>query len=152
EGCDDALELVAAADERRDLAREIAEELVERTQLGELTPQTGRGHLKDTYRSRQITEPVLTQVDQIELGRQIVAYDLFGRVRDDDLAGVRGGHQSRGTVQRRAVVVARAVLGFSSVQTHAHPERAGLGPRLHAERTLPPDRRGQRPVRGRAHR
>ncbi len=47
-----------------------------------------------------------------------------------------GAHQAGGSVDRRSVVVAVALLGDAGVQRHAHPQRPNLTPRLGLEPTL----------------
>ena len=78
-----------------------------------------------------------------------VADQLLGGQRHHDLAAVRGRHQPRRPVHRRAVVVAVAQLGRAGVDAHPHPQRLGQRPVLAAERELRRDRRIDGVGRGR---
>ena len=56
------------------------------------------------------------------------------RLRQQDLAAVRGAHDARGAIDRAAEVIAVAALGRSRVQAAAHAQRDAVGRRRIGER------------------
>ncbi len=115
-------------------------------------------HLEDLLGLGQTTELVRAEIQEVDAG---AADELAGDERHQDLAAVAHRHQPGRPVQRRTVVVAVAQLRSAGVHTHAHPQRAGLGPRFGAQRELRVDCRihglgraregGEEPVPGRLH-
>ncbi len=72
-------ELVLTADERRDLARQVPRQQVERAQRRELSPQAGRTDLVDAFHGCEIAQPVLAQIGEVDRAvpdeRTLVAND-----------------------------------------------------------------------------
>ena len=91
--------------------------------------------------AEQVLQAVLAQVAQRRRRPAARRDQLRGRAREQDLAAVAGREQARDAVERRAEVVAVALLGLAGVQRHAHPERPGRAPGFGRERALG----GQRP-------
>ncbi len=75
---------------------------------------------------------------------QVVAHQVVGRVRQQDLPAVPGAHQACRPAQGDAVVVAAVLLGDARVQAHAHPHPGVLGPPLGEEGPLGGERRPDR--------
>ena len=93
--------------------------------------------LEHPLRSAEVAQLELAEIHEIRCRRETVARERRGGLRDEDLAGMRGGHQARGAVHHRAVVVATPVLRIAGVQTHAHTQRSRRAPRLGLQRQLP---------------
>ena len=73
-------DLGLAPDERRHLTRQVvARERVQRAERRELPPQIGMGYLKQALRPPQVTQPVLSQVDEPVLLGERVVEQLFRR-------------------------------------------------------------------------
>ena len=78
--------------------------------------------LKEVLGTNQIFQAMFTQVAQRGLCGQLIA-DQGGRRRGKQgLATMGDCHQPGGAVERRAVVVAGARLGFARVQANADPQ------------------------------
>ena len=117
-----------APDERAHLRWEIARDRIERRGRREVVRKTGAGQLEDAFRSGEIAEAVLAQIDEAEVVVEHVTRELFGRERHEDLPAVRRVHQAGGAIDRRAVVVAVAELGVAGVDTDPHPQWPGHAP------------------------
>ena len=98
-------DLGLAADERRDLTRQIAGQRIQRTQRRELRTQLRQIHLEHTHRRLQIAQPVLAQVDEVDTFGQLPKYQRRRGTRDHQLPAVRHRHQPRAPVQRVALVL-----------------------------------------------
>ena len=61
---------------------------------------------------------MLAQVAQRNLRHDVVTHQLITRLCEENLSAVSGGHQARGSIERRAEVVALALLGWAGVQPH----------------------------------
>ena len=145
----DRVDLLLAADERRDLRGQVAREGVERLQSRELASEAGRAELEHALGASEVTETVLTEVDELVAVGERFAEQLLSGVRHDDLATVRGAHETRGAIQCGAVVVAVAQLGRSRVQAHPHQERNSVTPLFGSKLTLHDHCRGDRDFSGR---
>ena len=120
ERADNHLDVGLASDERGDRRREISRPRVERLEGRELVGKSGDPDLEDTLGTIEVAESVIAEVDEIDVGGEVVAHELFGCARHDDLATVRRAHQPSRAVERRPVVVAVAQLGFAGVHTHTN--------------------------------
>ena len=127
-------------------------ERVERPEPGELPVEAVDRDLEHPLGPGEVAQVVLAEIDELDAGKELVAHELRGQSRADDLAAVRRRHQARGTVEGRAEVVAVADLGRPGVQADPHPQRSGVGPRLGGQCPLQLDRRGHRRRRGRERR
>ena len=106
------------------------------------------GHLKHPFRTCQVPKALLPEIDESGTLGKIVADQLLGRMRHQDLPAMpRGGHPRR-TVHRRAVIVTGPQVGLARVQTHPHPQRLGQRPVLGPERKLRIHRRSHRAACG----
>ena len=95
---DDLRDLRVAADERRDLRRQIPRKRLQRLQRRELA----RADLEHPLRAGQVPQRVLTQIDQLDA---TILDQFLGRERHHDLATVRRRHQSRRPIHRSAVII-----------------------------------------------
>ena len=119
----DAIELVVAADERRELERQVARVCIERSQRREVLPEIGSAELEHPLGTRQVTQAMLAEVKQRGAVRDRVAEQLSRRERDEHLAAVRSGRETRRAIDRGTEVVAIAVRCRAGVYTHAHAQR-----------------------------
>ena len=90
------IQVLFPAHERGDLDRQIPRQRVQRSQRRKLRRQSGRSNLKDALGTRQVTQPMLAQIDQIDILREAIAKQLFGRMGHHDLAAVRNIREPRG--------------------------------------------------------
>ena len=93
-------------------------------------------HLHDALRPAEIAQAMLAEVDEIYRVLEVVADQVRGRSRGEDLPAVsRGGHTRR-AIHRGTEVVAFTQLSATGVQAHPHPQRLGERPILSDERAL----------------
>ena len=90
------LHLDVAAHEARRLHRQVPRHRVQRPQRRELDPQPVGAHLVQVLDTRQVTQPMLAPIDQLDPRH----HRRRGR-RHQDLAAVPGGHHPRRPVQHR---------------------------------------------------
>ena len=83
----------------------------------------------------------LSEVFEACSRRQLVAHELLGRKREQDLPSVGGGEKPCHPVDRRSEVVAVPLFGGARVQRHPHPKRTRRFPLLARECSL--DRKGR---------
>ena len=76
--------------------------------------------LIDVFGTGQITQAYQAEVAQSDAGRQTVSDQSDHSVRQQYLAAVRGGHNARRPIQRRAKVIVVAVLRRAGMQPAAH--------------------------------
>ena len=115
----DCTNLILAADERRRLRRQVVRTRVEGLERREVGAEIGSDDLKDALRPDQVLQASLAHVAQHDIRREMVADQLLGRQRQEDLAAVPGRHQPCGAVQGGAVVVAVAQVRHASVEGHS---------------------------------
>ncbi len=84
----------------------------------------------------EILEPMHPQVEQGGVAGETVGGGVPGRLGDEDLAAVSGGHDPGGPVHHRPEVVAVPDLGVTGVDPHPHLQRSGGLPALGTERPL----------------
>ena len=92
--------------------------------------------LEDALRLGEIAKPVLAEVEQRAVAGAVVAEQLLGGQRHDDLASVGDAHEARRLVDGGAVVVAVARFGVPGVDAHADTQRPGAVPPLARDREL----------------
>ena len=121
---------------------------------GKSAGRSGRDELEDALRADQVLEAMLAQVAQARRRRAARRGPGRASPRESRTWPPWPVASSRAhAVERRAVVVAVALLGRAGVQRHPHPQRADLAPRLGLEPALGVQRRRDaRPGRGRTRR
>jgi len=77
-----------AADEGRNLRRQIVGEMFERAQRREVGNEVWCEQLVDALRLREVFEPVLSEIAQAALRRQIVTDQLGAGAREEHLSAV----------------------------------------------------------------
>jgi hypothetical protein len=141
-----------AADERGGLHRQPAGEVVERRQRREARLEARSHELEDLLRAADVLEPELAEVAQRGGLREAIRHQRGRRGGQEDLAAMRGGHQARGPIDRRAEEVILALLRLAGMHGHPDAERARRRPGLGGEGELGADTRLHRGCRGREHR
>ena len=92
--------------------------------------------LVDVLGVQQPTELVHSHVAQRHIVRQLVAHDLRGGLRQDDLTTVGETTQARTPMYGRTLVVSLRQFGFPRVQRHPNADRCAVGPLLGEHRAL----------------
>ena len=132
----DLVELALPPHERRQLHRQVVGPCVERADRREVRGQAVDHELRDPFRP-QVLEPVGAERPQGQARRQTAVDQRRGRLGEQHLAAVARGADARRAVHVVADVRAIGVeLAFASVQAHADPDRAAVGPRLCLQRPL----------------
>ena len=90
------------------------------------------GQLVEVFWPADILQAVLAEVDQARPLGQGVANQRTGRLGQEDLATVAGGHDPGGPIDGWPEEVAATLLGLPAMEADPHVERAGLGPWLGA--------------------
>ncbi len=137
-------ELGFAPDERRSLLRQVVGRRLERAQRGKVLPELRVQELIDVLARREVAQPHRAQVAQRHRVRQALADAIDHRLRKEDLAAVRGLHDSRGAVDGAAEEIVVAPLDEAEVQSRAYPKRDRARRRRHVERALQRYRRRER--------
>jgi hypothetical protein len=88
------------------------------------------------FAPREIFQPVLAEIDDANVVRQVVLDELARCVRQQNLTAVRGGADARTAVDTHADVALAADQRLAGVQSHADAERGVLRPGLGGERPL----------------
>src|SRR5438874_3236479 len=70
---------------------------------------------------------MLAEVKELEVGRELIPHEFLGSQRNDQLTAPGTRHDSSSPVDRRAEVVALALLGLSRVRAHPHAISTGSG-------------------------
>jgi hypothetical protein len=135
----DGLEFAVAAEKAGQLNREMVGGRIERPGR-KAVGQVGRQQLKQPLGFPQAGEPVLAEVSQRSIRGQAVADQPGGDLREQHLVAARRRHDAGCTVHRRSVVVTRAFLAGTTVQTHAHPKRPWERPGLSCHGALSVER------------
>jgi hypothetical protein len=111
-----------------------------------IEPQAGAVQLEDVLDAGNVAQPVLAQVDQL---RFALPEQGSSGGRQEDLPAVGGGHQPRGAVDGRPVIIAVAQLGLAGMERHTGAEGARVSPGLGLQPLLRGDGRlGGRRGRG----
>ncbi len=135
----DLAQLTLAADERRDLLRQVVRYRFERAQRRKMRAQRRMNHLVDPLRAREVAQACGTKVAQRYAGRQSRFDQIGDRLRQQHLSAIGGAHDARGTVDGAAEEVVVAALDDAGVQAATDLQRDGVfGLRL-AERLLQRD-------------
>jgi hypothetical protein len=91
---------------------------------------------------QQIREAILAQITQADPRREGLAHQITGGLGEQRLPAVGDRPQPRAAVDRAAVVVTLAQIGFPGVQCGAHRQGDPLGPRLGVQSLLEGSRGG----------
>ena len=75
--------------------------------------------LKDVLRTNEVLQAMFAEVSQRGLAGQLIAHQVGRGGREQRLAAVSNGHEPRGAVERRAIVITGAFVGFAGVQSDA---------------------------------
>ena len=97
------------------LAASDKSKLVERLQVF-------HDELEDALGTDQVAQPMLAQVAQGDGGWQMVAHQLGGRLREEDVTAVPSRQQAGHAVHRRSEVVSVPLVRRARVQRHPHAE------------------------------
>ena len=84
----------------------------------------------------EILEPMLAQVAQRHIRRQLLAHQLLGGQREQGLPAVGGGEQPGDPVDGWPKVIGVTLLSRAGMQRHAHPQVATRAPHLRLQRPL----------------
>ena len=145
QGAADLGDLCCAADEARQLRREIMRgNGIRCPQRWEVVAQIGMAQLRYPDGTGEVAQPVAAQIGQPRLVGKLVFDHLLGCGRNDGLAAVCQVAQPRGLVDRRARVVALvAQLHVAGVNPDTKLDRGEIGP-LQAPARISPRRRRAR--------
>ena len=115
-------------------------------ELREHVAQPGDDELVEPLRTVETIEPVLAEVAEGDLAREVVLHEPRGRRGEEDLPAVTGVADPRGLVDREADVPVLAERRLAGMDAHAHTYDRPPGPLLARERLLA----GDCPLDGRA--
>ena len=133
----DARDVVLAPHERAERGWEVARRSVDRRERRELARETRGADLEQPVGARDVAQPVLTEIEELDAGQGLVLDEPGCCARAQDLTGVCDCHDARRSVHRGPEVVAVAQLGLATVQSHADAQWTGrLTPLVHDQRTL----------------
>ena len=111
-----------------------------RRELREHVGQPGHDELVEPLRAVETLEPVLAEVAERHLAREVVLHEPCCRRGQEDLATVAGVADPRGLVDGEADVSVFAERRLARVDAHAHADDRPPGPLLASERLLAGDR------------
>ena len=138
-------QFVVAADERRQLGRQVVRLPVERADGREVGRHACHDQLRQAFRP-EVLEAVLAEVADRHVRGQRRRDQRAGRLGDQDLAAVARGGDARGPVDlERRVVPARGWGRLARVEPHPDADLGVGRPRMRRERALRRDgrRRGR---------
>ncbi len=138
-------QVVVAADERRQLGRQVVRLPVERADGREVGRHACHDQLRQAFRP-EVLEAVLAEVADRHVRGQRRRDQRAGRLGDQDLAAVARGGDARGPVDlERRVVPARGWGRLARVEPHPDADLGVGRPRMRRERALRRDgrRRGR---------
>src|SRR5689334_19997277 len=116
------LHLAFPPDETGQGRRKIVRQRIQRIERRKLTEEIGRKNLKEMLLTVQITQTVLTKIQQPDTWRQMLARQFCCDRGEKYLSSMPRGHNARCPVERLSVIVARTKLRFTTMQTHSHPD------------------------------
>ena len=105
-------------------------------QRREVRRQPRSNELKDALRVFDVLQLVRAEVDELDVGQLLVLDDRRGRLREENLPAVPGGHDSRGAVHPEADVVVVRDRRLTGVHAHPDPEPRVGGPGVSLEGLL----------------
>ncbi len=133
-----------AANERRHLLRQVVGRRFERAQCGEFLAKLGMHRLVDVLRTREVAQPHAAEVAQRHARRQSLADGLDDRLREQDLATVRGAHDAGRAVDGAAEIIVVAGLYGTGMQPAADMQSHVRGRCRIGQRDLDRERRAER--------
>jgi hypothetical protein len=104
--------------------------------------------LENSLGSAEVTQAVLTQLNESASNRQPVANESLGRGRQQNLPSVPGAHQPGCPIEDWAEVVVPSLLGDTGVKAHSHLQGPDWAPGLFGQRDLSAQRRLHRSLSG----
>jgi len=107
------------------LQRKVPRERLERPQRRKLALQPRRDNLEDPHRPGQVTQPMLTEIDQQPPVGETFAHQQFAGTRHQQLAAMTDCHQPSAAVQRLVQILAVDHYPFAGMDRHAGPQDAG---------------------------
>ncbi len=102
----------------------------------EVVPEALDHELVEALGLVDVLQPLLAQVAERRVGRQLVPDERGGGRGEEHLATVRGGGDPRALVEAEAVIALVADLGLAGVEAHADAALGALGPVVRGERAL----------------
>jgi len=138
----DGRDLQLAADEARQLDRQVVRSGVERPEGREVGAKTGDLELEEALGVRQVLQPVRTQRPQRQVRGKRGFGEAAGGIRQEDLAAVRGRRDPRGAMDVQADVVVSAERAFARVKSHPNVDGRPVRPLVSRDPTLSGGRRG----------
>src|SRR6266545_6261622 len=98
--------------------------------------QVGRDELEDLLGMAKVFERVRAEIAHADRRRQLIAHQLLGRQREQDLAAVCGCKQSGDAIERWTEVIAVTQFGDTGVQGDAHAQLAARSGWFSVQRSL----------------
>jgi hypothetical protein len=137
----DLSDLVGPADERGGLRRQVPRQDIGRTQWREVRAESRGFHLEDVLAARQVPQQVLSQIYNLDLGRQGVGHHVSRGCRCDHLPTMSQRHETGCPVDGRAEMVPVALLHLAGVQAHTYGDDGAGRPSLAGQHQLGVHRR-----------
>ena len=121
----------------------------QRGQRREVRRQIADDELEEVLGAIEVLEPVLAEIPERDVRRQLVGDQLARGARDQHLPAVSGGADPRRAVHVQTDVIVLPDLRLAGVDAHPHAHVDALGPTLGRERPLRAHRGGDRVARPR---
>jgi hypothetical protein len=122
----DLCHLALTADQRRARHREIRPGGAEGLQRWKFRFHPRGDRLVEPLRRRQVLQPVLAQIEQLDLRSELAVHELRRSLRDQDLAAVAGAHHAGSPMHVQAGVQTFGLDRLAGVQTDADADRLRL--------------------------
>src|SRR5947207_11658603 len=106
---------------------------IERFERRKVAGQALQAQLKQVAGTPQVFEAMFSQVLQGGSGWQVLLYQLASRGREENLAAMPRAHDAGCVMHVHANIALSSQLGFTSMQTDAHPDCDAFGPRTFCE-------------------
>ena len=136
-------ELLASADEARELVGQVVRERLERPDRRKFVGKAGREHLVEPDRSGEVLEPMVAELAEADRLGKCRPDEGARRIGEEDLPAMTGGADARGAVDVDADVARHGAHRLTAVQAHADPDLDAAGPGMCRERSLGVDARQQ---------
>ena len=111
----------------------------ERAQRGEVGGEAVADELEERLRVGDVLQPVAAERLEGDRWHRLLARELAGRLRDDDLVAVAGAADPRRDVDVESDVALVDELGLARVEADPHPQNTLRRPPLPADRALEVD-------------
>jgi hypothetical protein len=132
----DRLDLAVPAEQRVRLGGQVVAGEVERLERREGRLQPRPGELPDRLGIQEVAQAVGAQIDQRVVGRQPLADDQSGRLREEHLAAEPSREEPGEPVEAGRQVVPGAGNGLADVDGHPDLDRPEVAPRLGGDEAL----------------